>query len=70
MEANSRRIVAWIYAGGRFNSPAEANYAPIEGELLGIVVGRALVISRPTNEVAERNYFFLKNHQSSSQSVM
>ena len=27
-----------IYAGGRFNSPAETKYAPIEGELLGIVV--------------------------------
>ena len=27
-----------IYAGGRFNSPAESKYAPIEGELLGIVI--------------------------------
>ena len=27
-----------IYAGGRFNSPAESKYAPIEGELLGIAI--------------------------------
>ena len=27
-----------VYAGGRFNTSAEANYAPVEGELLGIAI--------------------------------
>ena len=27
-----------VYTGGRFNTSAEANYAPVEGELLGIAI--------------------------------
>ena len=49
-----------IYAGGRFNSPAESKYAPIEGELLGIAV--ALHKSRYLVQ-GHRNLTVLTDHK-------
>ena len=49
-----------LYAGGRFNAPAEARYAPVEGELLGIVI--ALHKSRYLVQ-GHRNLTILTDHK-------